>query len=101
MDVSIKYLMSLEEDELLELLVPPSERHSPDSDIPRGKYILNQCISRSKDSIVSFYNEHRNAIAFTEELVAALVPVISKSVPATIVVVIAVIVLKHGIEKYI
>lgn len=93
--------MSLDEDELLELLVPPGERHSPNANKQRGDYIFKQCISRSKESIRSFYNEHRNAIAFTQELVAALIPVLSKSVPASVVVVISVLILKYGIERFI
>ena len=101
MDEDIKYLMTLQDEELLEMLVPVEERHSPNSDVARGRYILNQCVSRSHDALVSFCKTHQGSISFTEDMVATLVPFLVPSIPAKIVILVAIIILKHGINKYI
>ena len=101
MEEEIKYLMTLPEEDLLEMLVPKLERHSPDSDVPRGRYVFKQCVVRSKDAIISFCKEHQGEIEFTQEMAVALIPVLSNTVPATFVGVFAVLLLKYGIKNFI
>ena len=101
MEEEIKFLMTLSEEDLLERLVPNNERHSPDSDVPRGRNVFKQCVKRSKEAITSFCKEHQGEIEFTEEMAVALIPALSSTVPATFVGVFAVLLLKYGIKNFI
>lgn len=96
---NLTYLMGLSEDELLAMLVPANECHSPGAIVPRGKDILNKCIKRSQESLSSFYKAHKGPILFTEDTVMALVPILSKSVPISTAVIVSILILKYGIPN--
>ncbi len=95
-------LLHLDDDSLYELLVPEDERHSPDSNIPRGRHIYRQIVQRAHDAILDFYQSHQNTVSFSLDAIATLTPLIINSNAtsnATAAIIVATLIIKHGLNS--
>lgn len=93
-------LNELPEYELLAMLIPEEERHSPYANSKRAKDILEQCVARARNEIIKIYNKHKHTTNSVIDLALFLIPALESTptIPQYLIPVLAILIVRHRIE---
>ena len=96
----INSLLQMDDEELIKLVIPPGELHSPETDKFRLRDMCLQCMKKYKNQIAEIYIEHSRSTQLALDLCASLLPILSpsKMYGETALIVFIVVLARHGLS---
>ena len=96
----INSLLQKDDEDLIEMVIPAGELHTPETDKHRVRDMCMQCMEKYKDQVVKIYNSHIHSTQFAFDLCISLLPILtpSKMYSETAILVFILLIAKHGLS---